>query len=60
MYCGMEGYGTELLSAIKTVSNTGYCAKEALASCGSNEQGKGCSTDYVPCSSDDDCSSQTN
>ncbi len=58
MFCGMEGYGTELLSAIKTVSNTGYCTTDALASCSGSEQGKGCTTDFVPCSSNDDCSTQ--
>lgn len=55
MYCGMEGYGSELMSAITTVSSTGYCAVSGTASCGGTNQSNDCSSNYVACASDNDC-----
>lgn len=55
MFCGMEGYGSELMSAIPTVSSTGYCAVKASANCGGTSQSSDCNSNYQACSNDDDC-----
>ncbi len=48
MFCGMEGYGPELLSASAIPSNTGYCTA-STDSCTGNSTSPKCKSDYTPC-----------
>ncbi len=48
MFCGMEGYGPELLSASTIPSNTGYCAA-SKDSCTGNSGSAKCKSDFTPC-----------
>lgn len=58
LYCGMEGYGPEILEGTLAASSVGYCTK-SLDSCGQQPAVGRCATEYHACSSDADCSGET-
>lgn len=60
-YCGMEGYGPEIIQDQVTTSGVGYCAVSDTANCdarGKNTDG-GCNTNYVTCFNKADCRDYT-
>ncbi len=57
-YCGMEGYGPEILQAQATTSTIGYCARSD-SNCSTNVSGNDtkCETNNVACFADEGCAS---
>jgi len=59
LYCGMEGYGPEILNASVTPSNTGYCTADGNVDCSSQPPTGKCLTNFVSCTDDNVCSGLT-
>ncbi len=59
-YCGMEGYGPEILQDQVVPSSVGYCTNTDDTNCdGRGSTSAECATNYVTCFKETDCSGYT-
>ncbi|MCX6793176.1 MAG: DUF642 domain-containing protein [Candidatus Falkowbacteria bacterium] len=59
LYCGMKGYGSQIVNSQIVPSNTGFCAVKSDVDCSSRALTNDCSTDWQECTKDDDCTKNT-
>lgn len=61
LYCGMQGYGEEIVSNQIVQSSDGYCTKKADVDCSTSltNRSDDCATDFISCSNNSDCSGTT-